>query len=280
VAVQPGFGYERDPMRLLMGKDAAPHHGFAAFYTWLNQCYDADAVVHFGTHGALEFMPGKQAGVSADCWSTRLLGNLPNFYYYCVNNPSEGSIAKRRSAATLVSYMVPPLQQAGLYKGLRRLKDTIDNYHKHPDERLLEDIRTLADQIGITVDHASDDPIAYITALGHELIQVESRMIPMGLHILGKSPSEEELIDMLALIVAFNSAQHANSKAKLPTLPVLIARGLGWQHEDLANAIKSDATAQERWQHIDAITRAAMKIFIDAPRDPLNTHAVDEYLNQ
>jgi magnesium chelatase subunit H len=126
VGLQPSFGYERDPMRLLMAKDAAPNHAFAAFYTWLTHVFGAHAVVHFGTHGALEFMPGKQAGLSAQCWPMRLLGPLPNIYYYSVNNPSEGTIAKRRSAATLVSYMVPPLQQAGLYKGLRRLKDTLD----------------------------------------------------------------------------------------------------------------------------------------------------------
>lgn len=88
VGIQPSFGYERDPMRLLMGKDASPHHGFAAFYTWLDQIYDADAVVHFGTHGALEFMPGKQnRRRRRQCWPPRLLGSLPNFYYYCVNNP-------------------------------------------------------------------------------------------------------------------------------------------------------------------------------------------------
>lgn len=113
VGIQPSFGYERDPMRLLMAKDAAPHHGFAAFYTWLDRVFGADAVIHFGTHGALEFTPGKQVGLSSTCWPVRLLGGLPNFYYYSVNNPSEATIAKRRGAATLVSYMVPPLQAGG-----------------------------------------------------------------------------------------------------------------------------------------------------------------------
>lgn len=313
VAIQPSFGYERDPMRLLMGKDASPHHGFAAFYTWLDQVYDADAVVHFGTHGALEFMPGKQNGVSANCWPHRLLGSLPNFYYYCVNNPSEGSIARRRGAAMLVSYMVPPLQQAGLYKGLRRLKDSLDNYHKRPDTELLTDIRTQAEKLGIFVETAVPVPSqgvnghgangysnganghhnglaaavttadsAYLAALGHELIQVEHRMIPMGLHILGKAPSDEELVDILALVAAFNPAQHPEKEAKLPTLPALIARGLGWDFSALQQALKRDPTAQARWEQIEEIMHEAMRHFVTAVHQapPLNTTALDAYLQR
>ncbi|MGF1504358.1 MAG: magnesium chelatase subunit H, partial [Anaerolineae bacterium] len=276
VGLQPSFGYERDPMSLLMGKDASPHHGFAAFYTWLDQVYDADAVVHFGTHGALEFMPGKQTGISADCWPSRLLGALPNFYYYCVNNPSEGAIAKRRGAATLVSYMVPPLQQAGLYKGLRRLKDSIEAYQKRPTPELLADIRTQAEKLGIVVE-APD----YIPALRHELIRVEQRMIPLGLHVLGTPPNEAELIDMLALVAAFNPAMHPNGQERLPTLPVLIAHGLGWDYQELQKAIKADPAAQETWERIDTVLHEAVGLFVRAPRTPyLVTAEVDAYLHQ
>ena len=74
-------------------------------------------VLHFGTHGALEFMPGKQAGMSGKCWPDRLIGDIPNFYLYAANNPSEGMLAKRRSGATLISYLTPPLAQAGLGQG-------------------------------------------------------------------------------------------------------------------------------------------------------------------
>jgi magnesium chelatase subunit H len=262
VAMQPSFGYERDPMRLLMGKDASPHHGFAAFYTWLDQVYQADAVVHFGTHGALEFMPGKQTGISADCWPSRLLGALPNYYYYCVNNPSEGSIAKRRGAATLVSYMVPPLQQAGLYKGLRQLKDNLDAYHKRPTSELLADIRLGAERLGVSATAADD--AGYVAALGYELIQVEQRMIPMGLHVLDRAPSDAELVDMLAMIAAFNAPPHPNGKDKLPTLPALIAHGLGWDYAALQRTLKTDPVAQTRWTQIEAINREAMARFVAA----------------
>ena len=97
VGIQPAFGYEGDPMRLLFERGFAPTHAFSAFYRWISEDFGAHAVLHFGTHGALEFMPGKQAGMSGACWPDRLIGDLPNFYLYASNNPSEGMIAKRRA---------------------------------------------------------------------------------------------------------------------------------------------------------------------------------------
>ncbi len=134
IGVQPTFGFEDDPMRLLMAKGGTPHHGFAAFYAYLEKVFQADVVVHVGTHGALEFMPGKQVGLSDACWPDRLIGELPNVYIYSVNNPSEGTIAKRRSYAGLISYLTPPIENAGLYKGLASLKEMIGNYRRATDE--------------------------------------------------------------------------------------------------------------------------------------------------
>ena len=134
VGVQPTFGYEGDPMRLMMARSGAPHHGFMAFYTYLEKVFGADAAVHVGTHGAMEFMPGKQVGLSDECWSDRLIGELPNIYLYSVNNPSEGSIAKRRSYAELISYLTPPIENAGLYRELATLKDMILAYRQATQE--------------------------------------------------------------------------------------------------------------------------------------------------
>jgi magnesium chelatase subunit H len=99
-----------------------------AFYIYLQKVFNADAALHIGTHGAMEFMPGKQVGLSDRCWPDRLIGELPNVYIYSVNNPSEGTIARRRSYAELVSYLTPPIENAGLYKGLSSLKELINAY--------------------------------------------------------------------------------------------------------------------------------------------------------
>ena len=148
IGVQPTFGYEGDPMRMMMARSGSPHHGFMAFYTYLSKVLNADGVIHFGTHGSLEFMPGKQIGLSSECWPDRLIGELPNFYVYSVNNPSEGSIAKRRSYAELISYLTPPIENAGLYKELAGLRDLVQAYRQsnsEPDRaRLFASIQELS----------------------------------------------------------------------------------------------------------------------------------------
>jgi magnesium chelatase subunit H len=150
IGVQPTFGFEGDPMRLMMARSGSPHHGFMAFYTYVSKVFNADGVIHFGTHGALEFMPGKQIGLSAECWPDRLIDELPNFYIYSVNNPSEGSIAKRRSYAELISYLTPPIENAGLYKELAGLKDLVMAYRESTNEtergRLYQSIEELRQQ--------------------------------------------------------------------------------------------------------------------------------------
>lgn len=134
IGVQPSFGYEGDPMRLLMAESGAPHHGFMALYAYLEKVFCADAVIHVGTHGAMEFMPGKQVGLSEKCWPDRLIGELPNLYLYSVNNPAEGAIAKRRSYAELISYITPPIENAGLYKELVSMKELLNAYRHAPGE--------------------------------------------------------------------------------------------------------------------------------------------------
>ena len=140
VGVQPSFGYEGDPMRLMMSRSGAPHHGFAAFYAFVEKVFGADALVHVGTHGALEFMPGKQLGMSAECWPDRLVGELPHLYAYSVNNPSEGSIARRRSYAELISYLTPPVEDAGVYRELASLKELLRAYRQAGDAREREQL--------------------------------------------------------------------------------------------------------------------------------------------
>ncbi len=205
VGIQPAFGYEGDPMRLLFEKGFAPTHAFSAFYRWLREDFGANAVLHFGTHGALEFMPGKQSGLSATCWPDRLIGDLPNLYLYASNNPSEGTIAKRRAAATLISYLTPPVAQAGLYKGLIDLKDALDRYRSlsdddgHEQVELAAMIQSMAAELELAVpapEWGNDAPVE-IAKLNDSLLELEYTLIPHGLHVVGQTPSKVERIDLL-----------------------------------------------------------------------------------
>ncbi len=207
VAVQPSFGYEGDPMRLLFDRSFTPTHAFTAFYRYLRQGFAADAVLHFGTHGALEFMPGKQSGLSAACWPDRLIGDLPNIYLYAANNPSEGAIAKRRAAATLVSYLTPPVAQAGLYRGLVDLKASLarwrafDGPTDDPEQvRLLELIVAQAGELDLLPDDDSRQfaPEDRIAALWTRILELEYALIPHGMHVVGRGHTRGERIDLLA----------------------------------------------------------------------------------
>jgi magnesium chelatase subunit H len=195
IGIQPALGYEGDPMRLLFEGRFAPTHAFAAFYRWLKEDFRAHAVLHFGTHGSLEFMPGKQTGLSADCWPDRLIGDLPNIYLYAANNPSEGVLAKRRSGAVLVSYLTPALTNSGVYKGLADLKASVERWRQaEPGSDELADLAELiADQADALDLDGSD-----ITALAAKLYEIERELIPQGLHVAGAAATREERADMIA----------------------------------------------------------------------------------
>lgn len=206
VGVQPAFGYEGDPMRLLFEKGFAPTHAFATFYLWMRNTFKADVVLHFGMHGALEFMPGKQAGLGAQDWPDRLMGEMPNVYLYASNNPSEASLAKRRSGAVTVTHLTPPLAQSGLYKGLSELKDSLTRWREmEPDDAQAGDLEALINEQAAAVDMAGRKA----EELWLNLLETEDALIPEGLHIVGKPFSDAARAGYLDLLDGVAPDRHA-----------------------------------------------------------------------
>ncbi len=242
VGVQPTFGYEGDPMRLLYSRSASPHHGFAAYYTYLEKVWGADAVLHFGTHGSLEFMPGKQMGMSETCYPDSLIGALPNLYYYAANNPSEATIAKRRGYASTISYLTPPAENAGLYKGLKELGELVGSYQQLRESArgvqivnaIIETARlcnldkdvSLPDDDSSQLDLEARDSI--VGAIYRQLMEIESRLLPCGLHTIGKPPTAEEAIATLVSIAALEREEEG-----IRSLPGLLAESLGRKIDDI-----------------------------------------------
>ena len=133
IGVQPALGVEGDPMRLLFERDLTPHPQYAAYYKWLQNEYVADAVLHFGMHGTVEWLPGSPLGNTCLSWSDQLLGAMPNVYVYAANNPSESIVAKRRGYGVIVSHNVPPYGRAGLYRQTAELRELLVEYREAPD---------------------------------------------------------------------------------------------------------------------------------------------------
>ena len=197
VGVQPTFGYEGDPMRLLFETGFAPTHAFAQFYLWLRNTFKTDAILHFGMHGALEFMPGKQAGLGARDWPDRLIGEVPNIYLYASNNPSEATLAKRRSNAVTVTHLTPPLAASGLYKGLSELKDSLSRYRSlAPDAHERADLAALIAMQAEAVDLDGSDP----DHLWLTLLETETALIPDGLHVMGRPMGDAERAEHLRVM--------------------------------------------------------------------------------
>ncbi|MGG6264792.1 magnesium chelatase subunit H [Leptolyngbya sp. AN10] len=215
IGVQPPLGISGDPMRLMFERDLTPHPQYAAFYKWLQNDFGANAIVHFGMHGTVEWLPGSPLGNTGYSWSDILLGNLPNLYIYAANNPSESILAKRRGYGTLISHNVPPYGRAGLYKELVNIRDLVAEYREDPEKNyaLKSAIVQKIIDIGIDADCPFEDAkrlgIAfnveninlfssvafnqYLIKLYEYLQVLENRLFSSGLHTLGEKPSAEAI---------------------------------------------------------------------------------------
>ncbi|MCM1982088.1 magnesium chelatase subunit H [Lyngbya confervoides] len=215
IGVQPPLGIAGDPMRLMFERDMTPHPQYAAFYQWLQRDFQADALIHFGMHGTVEWLPGSPLGNTGYSWPDVLLGNLPNLYIYAANNPSESILAKRRGYGVILSHNIPPYGRVDLYKELALLKDLIAEYREDPlvNEGLREVITKKildaglqtdcpfkeAQKLGIefTLENArlfSPEVFGrYLIDLYDYLLGLENRLFSSGLHVLGEAPSPEAL---------------------------------------------------------------------------------------
>jgi magnesium chelatase subunit H len=277
IGVQPTFGYEGDPMRLLFSRSASPHHGFAAFYTYLERIWGADAVLHFGTHGSLEFMPGKQMGMSGDCYPDQLIGTIPNLYYYAANNPSEATIAKRRSYAETISYLTPPAENAGLYKGLKELSELIASYQTLKDSgRGVSIVNAIIDKCRIVnldkdidlpetdaKDLSPEDRDNVVGIVYRKLMEIESRLLPCGLHVIGKPPTAQEAVATLVNIASLDRTEE-----EILSLPRIIAQSLGRDIEEIyQNSDRGILSDVQLLQDITMATRAAVGSLVQAQTD-------------
>ncbi|MDX2129519.1 MAG: cobaltochelatase subunit CobN [Chloroherpetonaceae bacterium] len=202
IGPEPQLFIQGDPMRLLFDKENTPHHQYIMFYKWLDRHFKADAVIHFGMHGTSEWMPGLQLGLSDNCWSDSLLGAMPQFYIYPMNNPSEANIAKRRGYSTIISHAIPPYARAGLYKEFQALKDLIDDYRIGRDsEELRRAISIKVSLLGIELDInpllKESDYNRYISDVMAYLKQMEARLICADLHTFGENPNAETMTELI-----------------------------------------------------------------------------------
>jgi cobaltochelatase CobN len=247
VGIQPARGYNIDPVASYHDPDLVPPHGYFAFYAYLRDVAEVDAIVNMGKHGNLEWLPGKSLALSAACYPEAVMGAVPLLYPFIVNDPGEGTQAKRRSSAVIIDHLTPPLTRAESYGPLRELETLVDEYYEasQVDPRrcavLKGQIVDLAQASGLAADCGivrEDDTEAALTKLDNHLCELKELQIRDGLHIFGESPKGGQLADLLVALTRLPRKTGAGSDASLLRA---LAADLGLEFDPL------DAKMAERW---------------------------------
>jgi len=226
IGIQPARGYDRDPSLNYHAPDLEPTHEYLAFYYWVRHCFGAQAIVHVGKHGNLEWLPGKGVALAATCYPEVALGPLPHLYPFIVNDPGEGSQAKRRSQAVILDHLTPPMTRAELYGPLQQLEGLIDEYYEAQSldptrltvirdrilqlmqqESLQQEIVSRQKREGESGEHNSrgkslnsPDWSEFLTQTDGYLCELKEAQIRDGLHIFGQCPQGRQLRDLIVAI--------------------------------------------------------------------------------
>jgi cobaltochelatase CobN len=221
---EPSRGWGDDPMKLYHDTTLYPHHQYLAVYLWLNHGFQADAMIHLGTHATYEWTPGKQAGLSPSCSPEVLINDIPNIYPYIVDNVGEGIQAKRRGRAVIISHLTPMLKEAELHEEYARMAELVNEYERARARNSAtaplkyEELMALAEKTGILKDieaeqpdrqgqdgHETNDEL--VRLLGHYLEEIKENLMPYGMHTFGKSPGTQEASEMGEAVVKWNPTE-------------------------------------------------------------------------
>lgn len=247
VGIQPERDFIEDLTQSYHDMELAPPHSYLAFYLWLREHYQVEAVIHVGKHGNLEWLPGKSTALSADCWPDIALGPLPHFYPFIVNDPGEGAQAKRRTQAVVIDHLMPPLARAELYGPMAELEALTDEYYQALDmdprrealirEQILKHLRdTGIDQELAHAVNSSDDA-EILNELDTFLCDIKEAQIRHGLHILGTPPPLEKRAGTLVALLRLPRGEAVSQRGLLHNLA-----------HDLALEFDPLAAGSEPWQ--------------------------------
>ena len=236
IGPQPLRGWGDDPDKITHSPLLPPTHQYLAFYFWLQRGFQADAVVHLGTHGTLEWLPGKSVGLAGTDWPDLLLGDIPDIYPYIINNPGEGTQAKRRGYALIIDHLTPPMVKPRLYGELAGLRELVDGYRAEagkakPDPARLQVLRgqvvekvkacNLHVDLGLDLD---EEFYRLLSGVEEYLDQMAGELMPYGLHTFGRPPAGPLLDQMADAIVDYDPEARARSREDIRDRLVLTSR--------------------------------------------------------
>lgn len=267
IGIQPARGYNIDPAQSAHDPALVPPHSYVAFYSWMRRRFDAHALIHMGKHGNMEWLPGKGSALSQECFPEACFGPMPHLYPFIVNDPGEGSQAKRRAQAVIIDHLTPPLTRAETYGALKDLERLVDEYYQAAslDPRRLTILKReilslvatmgLDLELGIAPKDQSDQALA---KLDNHLCELKELQIRDGLHIFGQSPTGRQRLD---LVTALARAPRGTGLGEQSILRALAA-DLGLEFDPL------DCQFSDPWdlpQPPELMTNAPWRTLDDAP---------------
>jgi cobaltochelatase CobN len=236
VGVQPPRGFGENPIAIYHSPDLAPTHHYVAYYRWVRDIFKADAMVHVGKHGTLEWLPGKGIGLSNACYPEVTLEDVPLFYPFIINNPGEGAQAKRRAHATIIDHLIPPMTTADSYGDIARLEQLMDEHYqcqtldpaKLPllEGQIWDMVRQADLDRDLGVDELPEDFGDFILHIDGYLCELKDAQIKDGLHTLGEVPQDEQMIGLLSALTRLDTGG-------IPSLRRSLAEAMGLDYTSL-----------------------------------------------
>ena len=268
IGIQPNRGYLGSDADIYHSQEVVAPHNYLAYYKWLEKVFKADAVIHMGCHGTLEWLPGKGTGLSRKCYPDLVLGHIPHIYPYAISNPGEGMNAKRRSWAVIIDHLIPSMTKACGYDEISSLEAMVQDHLRASAAGQEEKCRGILDklydscqnmnilpEIGLSRTSSLKDLEPKVSELYDYISQIKGNMIKNGLHILGVPPEGIALDDMIFSVVRMGNG-------KVRSIRDLIASHNGFSIKDLSSRpSETDATTGKLYGEIlDSIDDECLEI--------------------
>jgi len=238
VGLQPPRGFGENPIAIYHSPDLAPTHHYVAYYRWIRDVFKADAMVHVGKHGTMEWLPGKGIGLSNACYPEVTLEDVPLFYPFIINNPGEGAQAKRRAHATIVDHMIPPMTTADSYGDIAKLEQLMDEHYqcqtldpaKLPllEGQIWDMVRQADLDRDLGVDELPKDFGEFILHIDGYLCELKDAQIRDGLHTLGEVPPDDLMASLLSVLTRLDTGG-------IPSLRRSLAEAMGLDYSSILN---------------------------------------------
>lgn len=289
IGLQPPRGFGENPIAIYHSPDLAPTHHYIAYYRWIRDVFKADAMIHVGKHGTLEWLPGKGIGLSEACYPELALSDIPLFYPFIINNPGEGAQAKRRTHATIVDHLIPAMTTADSYGDIARVEQLMDEHYqcqtldpgKLPllEAQIWELVKAAELNRDLGIDDLPEDFGGFILEIDGYLCELKDAQIKDGLHILGEAPEGEQLIGLLCALTRLDISG-------IPSLRKSIAEALGLDYGSIIDEpalpadgnihpalISADPDTPVRSQgdlleRIETLCREAYRLLLDQDFNP------------